>query len=45
MVADLYLFDTNTFRVFGGYYPETFGSFWKYVDDAVAAGLIASCAK
>jgi len=41
-VADLYLFDTNTIRVFGGYYPETFGTFWKSIDDAVAAGLIAS---
>jgi hypothetical protein len=41
-VADLYLFDTNTFRVLGGYYPETFGSFWENIDKAVSAGLIAS---
>lgn len=41
-MAHLYLFDTNTFRVLGGYYPETFGSFWEHIDEAVSRGLIAS---
>jgi pseudouridine-5'-phosphate glycosidase len=38
-----YVFDTNSFRVFGNYYPEAFPSFWERVEELVGAGRITSC--
>ncbi len=37
-----YVFDTNSFRVLGNYYPKQFPTFWKKFNRAVAIGEIAS---
>ena len=37
-----YVFDTNSFRVLGNYYPEQFPTFWEKFNRAVAIGKIAS---
>ena len=37
-----YVFDTNSFRVLGNYYPEQFPTFWEKFDQAVAVGKIVS---
>jgi hypothetical protein len=42
-MAATYIFDTNSFRVFGNYYPEAFPSFWMRVEALVEAGRITSC--
>ena len=34
--------DTNSFRVFGNYYPESFPSFWDEIEKLVADGLLVS---
>lgn len=33
----IYVFDTNSFRVLGNYYPDRFPSFWEMFDGLVAA--------
>ena len=38
----IYVFDTNSFRVLGNYYPDRFPSFWEMFDELVAAGRIVS---
>ena len=38
-----YVLDTNSFRVFGNYYPESFPSFWDGIEKLVADGLLVSC--
>ena len=38
-----YVLDTNSFRVFGNYYPESFPSFWDQIEKLVADGLLVSC--
>ena len=37
-----YVFDTNSFRVLGNYYPEQFPTFWETFNRAVAIGKIVS---
>ena len=38
----VYVFDTNSMRVLGNYYPARFPTFWQLFDDAVATGLVVS---
>jgi hypothetical protein len=38
-----YVLDTNSFRVFGNYYPESFPSFWDQIEKLVADGMLVSC--
>ena len=38
----VYVFDTNSFRVLGNYYPEQFPTFWEEFNRAVTVGKIAS---
>lgn len=38
----LYVFDTNSFRVFGNYYPEVFGRFWDQLNACVDQGRLTS---
>jgi hypothetical protein len=38
----LHVFDTNSLRVLGNYYPERFPSFWQRFDDVVERGLVLS---
>jgi hypothetical protein len=42
-MSTIYVVDTNSFRVFGNYYPESFPSFWAQVDALAGAGLLLSC--
>ena len=37
-----YVFDTNSFRVIGHYYPDQFPSFWNEFNQAVETGKIIS---
>lgn len=37
-----YIFDTNSFRVLGAYYPDRFPTFWKNFETAVDAGEVYS---
>ena len=37
-----YVFDTNSFRVIGNYYPEQFPTFWKKSNQTAAIGKIIS---
>ena len=37
-----YVFDTNSFRVLGNYYPDQFPTFWRQFNQAVANGKITS---
>ena len=37
-----YVFDTNSFRVLGNYYPDQFPTFWERFDRAVTDGKIVS---
>ena len=37
-----YVFDTNSFRVIGNYYPNQFPTFWRLFNQAVAVGTIIS---
>ena len=37
-----YVFDTNSFRVLGNYYPEQFPTFWEKFNQAVTFGKIIS---
>lgn len=41
-MPSLYVIDTNSFRVFGNYYPDSFPSFWTEVDALVASGALLS---
>jgi Domain of unknown function (DUF4411) len=34
-MSDAYVLDTNSFRVFGNYYPEIFPSFWEEIERLV----------
>lgn len=38
----MYVFDTNSFRVLGNYYPDVFPSFWVELEKLVAAGEVGS---
>ncbi|HET7464396.1 MAG TPA: DUF4411 family protein [Longimicrobium sp.] len=38
----LYVFDTNSIRVLGNYYPERFPTFWRRFDEAVQQGRVVS---
>src|SRR5512147_1179094 len=38
----LYVFDSNSLRVLGNYYPGRFPTFWKKFDGAVASGMVVS---
>jgi hypothetical protein len=38
----VYIFDTNSFRVLGNYFPRQFPSFWQRFNECVAAGEILS---
>ena len=38
-----YVLDTNSFRVFGNYYPESFPSFWEEIEKLAADGTLVSC--
>ena len=42
-MSTTYVLDTNSFRVFGNYYPESFPSFWDEIEKLVADGLLVSC--
>ena len=37
-----YVFDTNSFRVIGNYYPDQFPTFWRQFNQAVINGKIIS---
>ena len=37
-----YVFDTNSFRVLGNYYPDQFPTFWERFNRAVTDGKIVS---
>ena len=37
-----YVFDTNSFRVLGNYYPDQFPTFWRQFNQAVSDGIIIS---
>jgi len=39
----LYVVDTNSWRVFGNYYPEAFPSFWDELERLAAASSLVSC--
>ncbi|HEX7125602.1 MAG TPA: DUF4411 family protein [Thermodesulfobacteriota bacterium] len=41
-MAPLYVFDTNSIRVLGNYYPQRFPSFWRRFEKATQDGLILS---
>jgi len=38
----LYVFDTNSMRVLGHYYPKRFPTFWQRFSEAVAGGSVLS---
>ena len=38
----VYVFDTNSFRVLGNYYPDQFPTFWSQFNQAVTDGKIIS---
>ncbi|MDE0186193.1 MAG: DUF4411 family protein [Candidatus Poribacteria bacterium] len=38
----VYVFDTNSFRVLGNYYPAQFQTFWRQFNQAVTDGKIIS---
>jgi hypothetical protein len=40
-----YVVDTNSFRVFGNYYPDSFPTFWERIADLVEEGTLISCAE
>ncbi len=40
-----YVLDTNSFHVFGNYYPDSFPTFWENIEDIVADGLLVSCSE
>ena len=37
-----YVFDTNSIRVIGNYYPDHFPSFWMQFEQAVSDGEVKS---
>ena len=41
-MSALYVLDTNSIKVFGNYYPESFPSFWERLAELIAAGEIIS---
>jgi hypothetical protein len=38
----LYVFDSNSLRVLGNYYPDRFPTFWSRFREAVASGAVVS---
>lgn len=38
----LFIFDANSLRVLGNYYPERFPTFWKKFEEALAAQTVVS---
>ena len=42
-MSDAYVLDTNSFRVFGNYYPEIFPSFWEEIERLVTDDRLLSC--
>ncbi len=38
----LYVFDTNSLRVLGNYYPDRFPSFWRHFETLIEDGTIVS---
>jgi hypothetical protein len=44
-VPSVYVLDTNSFRVFGNYYPATFPTFWENLEGLVTASLLTSCSE
>lgn len=42
-MSDPYVIDTNSLRVFGNYYPESFPSFWEEIANLVDGGRLVSC--
>jgi hypothetical protein len=42
-MSTVYVIDTNSWCVFGNYYPEVFASFWDELGDLAAAGRLVSC--
>ena len=38
----IYVFDTNSVRVLGNYYPDRFPSFWRRFEKAVGQGMVVS---
>ena len=38
----MHIFDTNSFRVLGNYFPDRFPSFWKLFDKSLSDGEIVS---
>lgn len=38
-----YVVDTNSFRVFGNYYPDSFPTFWERIAELVSDGTLVSC--
>lgn len=41
----LYVLDTNSFRVFSNYYPDSFPTFWDYIEGLVEDGQLVSCSE
>ena len=44
-MSNVYLLDTNTFRVFAHYYPDAFPSFWADLETLVDNHLMLSCSE
>lgn len=42
MESALYVFDSNSLRVLGNYYPGRFPTFWKRFEEAVVTGMVVS---
>lgn len=38
----IYIFDTNSLRVLGNYYPDRFPTFWKQFQEMIELGSVAS---
>jgi hypothetical protein len=43
VTSSVYILDTNSFRVFGNYYPEAFPSFWERIEGLAKDGRLVSC--
>jgi len=39
----VFVMDTNSLRVFGNYYPESFPSFWAEIETLVGDEMLMSC--
>ena len=42
-MSRIYVIDTNSWRVFGNYYPTTFSSFWDEIENLANGGSLVSC--